>query len=182
MIDVQGLVASLVKAESRPITQMQTEAKKIDVKISAFGKLQSQLSAFRDAAAALSRFNAWSAVSAVSSNPNAVDILATTGASASQHALEVQQLAGAQTVTSGAFTASDTVVGSGTLRIQMGTQPTGAGRKTAIRCVCFYPAPPRVATRLFACRWMMQTAMAPTRPGCLRWPSTRQPHRAPDKI
>lgn len=131
MIDVQGLVASLVKAESRPITQMQTEAKKIDVKISAFGKLQSQLSAFRDAAATLSRFNAWSAVSAVSSNPNAVDILATTGASASQYALEVQQLAGAQTVTSGAFTASDTVVGSGTLRIQMGTQPTGAGSFTA---------------------------------------------------
>ena len=131
MIDVQGLVASLVKAESRPIVQMQTEAKKIDVKISAYGKLQSQLSAFRDAAAALSRFNSWSAVSASSSNTNAVDILATSAASASQHALEVQQLAAAQTVTSGAFASSDTMVGSGTLRIQMGSQPTGAGSFTA---------------------------------------------------
>jgi len=131
MIDVQGLVSSLVKAESRPLVQMQTDAKKIDVKISAYGKLQSQLSAFRDASAALSRVSAWSAVTASSGNANAVDIVASSGATATQHAIEVQQLAAAQTVTSGTFLASDTVVGSGTLRIQMGSQPTGAGSFTA---------------------------------------------------
>lgn len=131
MIDVQGLVSSLVKAESRPLVQMQTDAKKIDVTISAYGKIQSQLASFRDAAATLSRLSTWGSVTAASSNANAVDISATSSASAAQHAIEVQQLATAQTVTSGTFTTADAVVGSGTLRIQMGTQPTGAGSFTA---------------------------------------------------
>ncbi len=130
MLDVQGMVSALMRAESRPIVQMQGEVKKIDVKISAYGKLQSQLSAFRDAAAALSRFDSWRTVKASSSNASAVDMTASSGAAATQHAVEVQKLAASQTVTSGAFASSDAIVGSGTLRIQMGTQPGGAASFT----------------------------------------------------
>lgn len=131
MIDVQGMVASMVKVESRPLTQMQTEAKKIDVKISAYGKIQGQLSAFRDAAAALARFDAFRTAKALSSNTNAVDVTTNSAASTTQHAIEVQQLAAGQTVTSGSFPGLDSVVGGGTLRIQMGSQPSGASSFTA---------------------------------------------------
>jgi flagellar hook-associated protein 2 len=129
-IDVQGMVQSLMKAESRPLTQMKTEAKKIDTKISAYGKLQSQISGFRDAAATLARFETWRAVKATSGNAAAVEITAGAGATATQRAIEVQKLAQSQTVTSGALAGSDTVVGGGTLRIQLGTQPSGASSFT----------------------------------------------------
>jgi len=125
-IDVQGMVQSLMKAESQPLAQMKTEAKKIDTKISAYGKLQSQIAAFRDAAATLARFDTWRAVKATSGNAAAVEITAGPGATATQRAIEVQRLAQSQTVTSGALAGSDTVVGGGTLRIQLGTQPSGA--------------------------------------------------------
>ena len=125
-IDVQGLVSSLMKAERKPLEQMQSEARKIDAKISAYGKLQSQVAAFRDAAASLSRLDAWRAVKGSSATPAAVEITARPGASATQHAVSVQQLAQPQTISSGAFAGADTVIGGGTLRIQLGTQPSGA--------------------------------------------------------
>jgi flagellar hook-associated protein 2 len=126
ILDVQSLVASLMKAEARPLTLMQTEARKIDTKISAYGALQSQVSAFRDAAAALARVEGWRAVKASSADAAAVEVTAGPGASATQRAIEVQQLAQAQTVTSGTLAGADAVIGGGTVRIQLGTQPAGA--------------------------------------------------------
>ena len=125
-IDVQGLVSSLMKAERKPLEQMKSEARKIDAKISAYGKLQSQVAAFRDAAASLSRLDAWRAVKSTSATPAAVEITARPGASATQHAVSVQQLAQPQTISSGAFAGAAAVIGGGTLRIQLGTQPSGA--------------------------------------------------------
>ena len=125
-IDVQGLVSALMKAERRPLEQMQAEAKKIDAKISALGRVQSQAASFRDAAAALARLETWRAVKASSSNDAAVEVAARAGAAATQHAIEVGQLAQSQTAASGAFAGAGAVVGGGTLRIQLGTQPAGA--------------------------------------------------------
>jgi flagellar hook-associated protein 2 len=130
-IDVQGMVSSLMRAERKPLEQMQAEAKKIDAKISAYGRLQSQIAAFRDAAASLSRTETWGAVKANSAVPAAVEVVARPGAAATQHAIEVQQLAQPQTVASGSFAGADALVGGGTLRIQLGTQPSGAGSFTA---------------------------------------------------
>ncbi|MFZ4758013.1 MAG: flagellar filament capping protein FliD [Burkholderiaceae bacterium] len=130
-IDVQGLVSALMRAERRPLDQMQTEAKKIDTKISAYGKLQSQVSAFRDAAATLARFDTWRAVKATSSDASSVEVSASSSAPASQHQITVSALAQAQTVSSGTYTGSDAVVGGGTMRIQLGTQPTGVNSFTA---------------------------------------------------
>ena len=125
VIDVQGLVAGLMSAERKPLEQMQSEAKKIDTKISAYGKLQSQVASFRDAAASLTRLDTWRAVKASSGLPTAVEVTASPGASATQHAITVEQLAQAQTVSSGTFAGNDAVIGGGTLRIQLGTQPSG---------------------------------------------------------
>jgi flagellar hook-associated protein 2 len=122
-IDVQGMVSALMRAERKPLEQMQAESKKIDAKISAYGRLQSQVAAFRDAAAALSRPDTWRAVKAQSANAAAVEVTARPGAAASRHAIEVQQLAQPQTVFSGAFARGDAVVGGGTLTIELGTQP-----------------------------------------------------------
>lgn len=130
-IDVQGMVSSLMKVERRPLDQMQAEASKISTKISAYGQIQSQLASFRDAANALAQFSTWRGVRASSSDSTAIDATASSGAAAGQYSISVQQLAQAQTVTSGTFASSDAVVGGGTLTIQMGSQPSGSGSFTA---------------------------------------------------
>lgn len=125
-IDVQGMVASLMNVERRPLEQMRSDAARIESKISAYGTLQSRISAFRDAAANLSRLDAWRAAKGGSSTPAAVEITAGAGAQTGQHEVTVQSLAQSQTATSGALAGADTVVGGGTVRIQLGTQPGGA--------------------------------------------------------
>jgi len=129
-LDVQGIVNALIKAESSPLTKLQAEAKRVEVKISSYGKIQSAVAALRDAAASLSRSTAWQAVKAVSSS-SAVDIAARAGASAAQLSMEVQQLAAAQTLSSAAVTSADTVVGAGTLTLQFGSRPAGNTTFTA---------------------------------------------------
>jgi len=130
MIDVQGIVSALVRAESSPLNKLQADAKKIDVKISAYGKIQSALAAFRDAAASLSRPSAWQTVKGASSG-SAVEITARAGAAATQMAIEVQQLAASQTLSSAAYASTDTVVGGGSISIQLGTRPSGNASFTA---------------------------------------------------
>jgi flagellar hook-associated protein 2 len=124
-IDVQSLVSTLMRAERKPLVQVQQEASRIGTKISAFGKLQSEIARFRDAAAELARAQTWRAVTASSANAAAVEVSARPGAAATQHTVAVTQLAQAQTVTSAAMAGTDTVIGGGTLRIQLGTQPSG---------------------------------------------------------
>jgi flagellar hook-associated protein 2 len=124
-IDVQSLVSTLMRAERKPLAQVQEEASRIGTKISEFGKLQSEIARFRDGAAELARAPTWRAVTASSTNATAVEVTARTGAAAAQHTVEVTQLAQAQTVTSAAMAGTDTVIGGGTLRIQLGTQPSG---------------------------------------------------------
>ena len=75
-IDVQGMVSNLMSFERKPLTQMQTEAKKIDTKVSAYGKLQSQVAAFRDASATLSRLETWRTVKASSADAASVEVTA----------------------------------------------------------------------------------------------------------
>jgi len=130
-IDVRAMVSSLMQVERRPLVQLQSEAARVEVKISAWGQLQSRLAAFRDAAASLTRVETWRATRATSANPAAVEVTAGPGAAATQHAVQVTQLAQSQTVTSAAMAGADTVIGGGTLRIQLGTQPSGAGSFTA---------------------------------------------------
>lgn len=123
-LDVQGIVSALIKAESTPLSKLQAEAKRVEVKISSYGRIQSAVAGLRDAAASLSRSSAWQAVKAVASS-SAVEITARAGATAAQLSIEVQQLAAAQTLSGPAVTQADSVVGGGTLTVQFGSRPTG---------------------------------------------------------
>jgi len=125
-IDVQGMVSALMNVERRPLLKLQADAKKVDVKISAWGDLQSKVAAFRDAAAALTRLETWRSTKASSSDPKAVEVTTRAGAAAAALQVEVQRLAASQTAASRSWASADAVVGGGTLRLQMGTQPGGA--------------------------------------------------------
>jgi len=126
MIDVQGIVTNLMKVESAPLTALKKDATAITTKISAYGKVSSSIATFRDAANNLAQLNTWRAVAASSSNPDAVTVTASSNAAVGQNSIEVQQLARAQNLASASYAATTATIGSGTLTIQLGTQPAGA--------------------------------------------------------
>src|SRR5690606_28989999 len=88
--------------------------------ISAWGKVQSALSALQDAARALARNDTWSAAKAASGDEDVLVATAGTGAIPGGYSIEVAQQARPQTLASDASADATSVVGSGTLRIQMG--------------------------------------------------------------
>src|SRR4051794_31100863 len=68
-LDVNAIVAALVNVERVPINQLQTQADALQTKLSSFGKLQSYVSAVRDAARALTLPGTWAQTIGSSSDP-----------------------------------------------------------------------------------------------------------------
>lgn len=133
-LDVQSIVSQLVALEKAPLKTLQTQATTLQTKLSTYGTIKSQVAALGDAAAKLSTNSGWSAVTANSSNPTAVNVTAAAGAAATSLTLEVQQLAKAQSTASTAV-ATGSGMGSGTLTIELGSWNSGtfaAGGATAV--------------------------------------------------
>ena len=122
-LDIAGIVQQLVIAEGQPvearITQQESRAQ---AKLSAFGNLKAALADFRDKLDVMKTLDKFLARRVLSGNEDYFTVTADTNAVPSGYAVEVVQLAQAQKLTSGAFTDSDTVVGTGTLTIQVGTE------------------------------------------------------------
>lgn len=129
-LDVASIVSAMMSVEKRPLTLLQNAKTDLSTQLSAVGKLTSLTSAMRDAANALSSVALWNRTAASSSDATAVGV-ATDGAAASgSYSVNVTQLAGRQTAVSRAFTAKDSVVGTGTLTIELGSwtgEPTPTG-------------------------------------------------------
>lgn len=121
-VDVNGLIKSSVDMARLPITRttgLTYQATMIDAKISTYGQIKSLVSTLSDAANKLASVTGWNAVTATSSNTEAITASAVGGTVASTFSVEVQGLAKAQTVTSQALT-KDVPVGAGTLRLEVG--------------------------------------------------------------
>ena len=121
-IDINSMVTQLVAVESRPITQLQTAATKLNTQVSALGKMQSLMSALQDAANALTGNSLWTSSVAVSSDESVVSAVGGSNAAAGSYGVLVQDLASPQTLASGSvFTAPTELVGGGTLTIDLGS-------------------------------------------------------------
>lgn len=120
-LDVNSIVTQLMTVEKAPLQNMQTEASHIQSKVSAYGKIQSYTSALRDAALALTKADTWGSTTATSGDSSVVSVTTDNTAAAANYSLSVQQLASAQTVASSAWPASVSTVGSGHLRIELGS-------------------------------------------------------------
>lgn len=120
-LDVESIITKLMGIEQQPLKQLQTAATGIQTKISAFGALQSGMSGLRDAALALTNPSAWSSTTA--SSGDATSVAATSSASAvpGSYSVTVQKLATAQSVASTAVAGSSTLVGAGTMHIDLGS-------------------------------------------------------------
>jgi len=131
-IDVNTIVTQLMTVERQPLQAMQKSLSAIQTRLSAFGKLQSQLSAFQDAAKALARDDTWNATKATSSDENAARATAGTDAVPGTYSLVVNHLAQRQAVAGPSVpgATAGTVLGTGTLTIQLGTWDSVGGTFT----------------------------------------------------
>lgn len=125
-IDVNAIVTQLMSLEQQPITKLDTKITAISGQISAVGKLKSAFSALQDAARSLMNTSTWSASTGSSSDETAVGVTAGAGAPPGTHSVTVSKLAQNQTMVSGRIAASSTVIGGGTLHLQMGSGAGGA--------------------------------------------------------
>lgn len=125
-LDVNSIVTQLVALERRPIQQLQSEANDLDARLSSFGKIQSNLDALRTAARSLTDTSTWKAASASSSDSTAVGVTVASGSTPGSYSVNVTDLAAAQMNASSALASSSTVLGQGTLTIDIGTWSAGA--------------------------------------------------------
>ncbi len=120
-LDIAGIVQSLVAAEGQPVeTRIGLQEARAQAKLSAFGSLKSALSDLRDKLEIMKSADKFLVRKATSSDENVFTASADTNALPASYSLEVVQLAQAQKLTSGAFADSDTVVGTGTLTVDVG--------------------------------------------------------------
>ncbi len=120
-LDAETIVSKLVAIERQPINQLQTEKKTLDTEVSSFGKVQSYMSALRDAARRLTDDSTWGAVTSSSSDATAIGVSAGDGAAVGSYSISVDRLAMAQSVTSAPFAASTTTVGQGVMTLTLGS-------------------------------------------------------------
>lgn len=119
-LDVSGIVSQLVALEKKPLTSLQTSATFIQTQISTYGQVQSLISDLSSAATSLAKPNLWTQNSASSNNTGSVTAAAKTGATSGSYSIQVNQLAAAQSLASGSFPSSTSVLGSGKLTIELG--------------------------------------------------------------
>lgn len=121
-LDANGIVSKLVDIERQPITNLQKAADKIQTQISAYGQIQSSVTALRDAARKVTDPSMWSATTATSADSTAVAFTTSQGATQGNYAVQVNKLAASQSVVAAtALPSSSATVGSGSLSIQLGT-------------------------------------------------------------
>jgi flagellar hook-associated protein 2 len=120
-LDVNGIVSQLVALEKQPLVGLQSSASKLGSQLSAYGSLQSNISALNDAASALADPNSWKAAAATSSNTAAVNASVSGNPATGVYTVNVSQLANGQSNASAAYASSTAPVGTGSLSIQMGS-------------------------------------------------------------
>lgn len=122
-LDVNSIVSQLMSVERAPLAKLQKEQVGINTKLSAWGTVKSALSELQTAADKLTKQDTWRSTTATSSNEDQVQVSggsAKSGATGN-YSILVKTLAQSQTVTTAGFAAEDAKLGSGTLRIQLGT-------------------------------------------------------------
>lgn len=125
-LDAENIVTQLVAIKQQSLSKLETKAATINTKISSMGSLKTAVSNLQDQISKLSKGDLWQGKTITSSNSGAITGTVNTKAAAGSYAVEVSQLAAAQSANSQAF-AKDAAMGKGVLTITMGTWSEDAG-------------------------------------------------------
>jgi flagellar hook-associated protein 2 len=119
-IDVNSLVSELIAADSQPLNQLQSQVSGVQSQLSAYGQIQSALSSLQTSVTALTVGSAFSAEQATVSGTG-VGATVTGTPPTGSYSVSVSQIAQAQSAASTPVANASTVLGNGTLTIQLGT-------------------------------------------------------------
>ena len=103
-LDVRTIVTQLVALEKQPLTQLQTKASSLQTKLSAYGRLKSEMASLQDAAGAMLNPSTWNSKTFASNNGSAVTGSVSDSALATSFSVRVNNLAQAQSVRSSPLT------------------------------------------------------------------------------
>ncbi len=120
-LDTTSIIRQLMQVEAIPKTMLQNRAKSVQTGLDAFASIRTKMAAARTAADAISQPANWQALTATSSNADAVVATATSGANASSTTFTVESLAAAMQQSSGdRFVGLTADLGGRTLSITSG--------------------------------------------------------------
>lgn len=119
-IDVESLISRLMTLEQQPIAQLKQRTDGLKTQLSAVGKIQSSLSALRDATSRMTNLGAFAATTATSSDATTVTANASTTAAVGSYNVSVSKLATVQSLASEAISPGSGI-GSGTITIDFGS-------------------------------------------------------------
>lgn len=121
-LDIESLVSQLVAAERTPSEgRLVRQDSRLTAELSGFGQLKSALSSFQSSVSSLDAVTAFSQRTAASTNPDVLDITASSSAASGNYSVEVSQLASAHSLASGSYASVTDTVGTGELTFRFGT-------------------------------------------------------------
>ncbi len=129
-IDVSTLVSELMTVESKPLTQLQSQQSGVQAKLSAYGQVQSALSSLDTALSSLKTSSAFQAAQATVTG-SGVGASVSGTATPGSYSVTVSSIAQAQAAASGPLANASTVIGTGTLTLQLGTYNSTGNTFTA---------------------------------------------------
>ena len=121
-LDVESLVSQLVLSDVQPVeNRLNTKEATYLAQLTAYGSVKSALAKFQTAAASASAASQYTGKLASTSSSDAVTATADPSAAVADYTVDVVSLATAQSLASGAFSATTETLGTGTLTISLGT-------------------------------------------------------------
>ncbi len=121
-LDIESLVKQLITAEGAPTsTRLDTQEAKIQAKLSAFGSLRSAIDTLSTSIASLKDLSRFQARAVSTADDKILTATADSTAVPGTYQVEVERLAQAAKLRSGPYASGDTVVGTGTLTLKLGT-------------------------------------------------------------
>jgi flagellar hook-associated protein 2 len=124
-LDVSSIITKLMALEQQPLTRLQKAEEGIQTQISAYGNIQSKLSALDSAMSTLSRPSTWQATTVDAHERSEIEVTASSTTQATSMEVAISALAQRQSISTKVFADSAAVVGTGTLSILLGSWDAG---------------------------------------------------------
>ncbi|AIY40301.1 Flagellar hook-associated protein FliD [Collimonas arenae] len=115
------LLSNITAAENLPLTAMQNRQSAYNTQLSAYGTVQSALSALQAAAAQLGKPALFQNITATASNTSVLSATAAANAASGSVAINVSQLAQAQSMATAGVASTTAAIGSGTVTLDFGS-------------------------------------------------------------
>lgn len=119
-IEVESIITSLMELERQPIEALNTKKSRLDVELSAMGRVKSSMNELATSARVLGDGTKFGPFEASSSDEDVLTATATGGSSAEYHSVEVLSLAQNHRMASGLYDSIEATVGSGSMSFSAG--------------------------------------------------------------